>query len=483
MHPTFKLAPKRYGPFPITRKILVTTYALKLLSQWRIHPVFHASLLMPYKETPIHGTNFTEPPPDLIEGEPEWEVDQIVNTRCYRNQTQFLIKWKGYSDAHNSWELEKNLNATELVGEYYKCNPRSVGAEEWIKRKEISVHSATIHLPTPHITITMPSHDSSMERLVARAMARGSYSETTTESPEDSVSLEAMEEDHQPSLPTPEHDFTVEMVIANLINAAVIRPPSPDEPAPPSIHPDFPSIITTKEGDILRPPESATTRLNTPVIHHLVSTLKRPTTTPPDPRAAHATLTRLVHDPIMDNYPINYKDPPACDNYPIKLGRNVDPANNHPGVGYWLNDPFGGHYFPFSIPNDEDPKAFKRTGARYIHLSDDKESLIGMLGKGYPTYGLPLYLLEHVDEGNYDPPPPLSLKQLENFTPDSPLVPKIQEVLEYLQDHRLTAEVARTKQLLKNQKALREQVVALYKTAEPLERHLLEVDMQLTSVR
>ncbi len=133
MHPTFKLAPKRYGPFPITRKILATTYALKFPPQWCIHPVFHALLLMPYKETPIHGTNFPEPPPDLIEGEPEWEVDQIVNTRRYRNQTQFLIKWKGYSDAHNSWEPEKNLNATELVGEYYKHNPRSVGAEEWIK--------------------------------------------------------------------------------------------------------------------------------------------------------------------------------------------------------------------------------------------------------------------------------------------------------------------------------------------------------------
>jgi len=55
--------------------------------------------------------------------------------------------------------------------------------------------------------------------------------------------------------------------------------------------------------------------------------------------------------------------------------------------------------------------------------------------------------------------------------------------LEYLQDHRLTAEVAWTKQLLKNQKVLREQVVALYKTAEPIEHCLLEVDMQLTSAR
>jgi len=185
----------------------------------------------------------------------------------------------------------------------------------------------------------------------------------------------------------------------------------------------------------------------------------------------------------MDSYPINYKDPPTCNDYPIKLGREVDQANRHPGVGYWLNDPFGGHYFPFSIPNDEDPGAFERTGAHYVHLSDNKESLIRTLGKGYPEYRLPLYLIECIDEGDYNPPPPLSLEQLENFSPDSPLVPKIQEVLEYLQDHRLTAEVARTKQLLRNQKALREQVVALYKTTEPIECHLLEVDMQLTSVR
>ncbi len=130
-------------------------------------------------------------------------------------------------------------------------------------------------------------------------------------------------------------------------------------------------------------------------------------------------------------------------------------------MGFWLNDPFGSHYFPFSVPNDEDPGAFERVGACYVHLSDDKESLIGTLGKGYPKYRLPLYLLECVNEGNYNPPSPLSLKQLENLSPNSPLIPKIQEVLEYLQDHRLTTQVARMKWLLKNQKVLREQVLAL----------------------
>src|SRR6266702_7715489 len=223
-----------------------------------------------------------------------------------------------------------------------------------------------------------------------------------------------MEEDHQPLLASPKHNDAVEMVITNLINVTVTRPP-PRESSPLSIHPDFSSVISTKEGDVLRPPESTITRPNTPVTQCLISTLERPTTTPPDPRIAHAMLTRLVHDLVMDSYPINYKDPPTCNDYPIELGTEVDLANRHPGVGYWLNDPFGAHYFPFPIPNDEAPGAFERTGARYIRLSDDKESLIGMLGKGYPTYGLPLYL-----------------EQLENFSPDSPLIPKIQEVLEYL---------------------------------------------------
>src|ERR1700744_153598 len=116
-HPTPKLAPNRYGPFRVIRKISATTYALKLPSKWHIHPVFHASLLMPYTETLIHGENFPEPPPDLVDGAEEWEVEQILETRKRRNQLQFLIKWKGYSAAHNSWEPEQNLNATELIQE------------------------------------------------------------------------------------------------------------------------------------------------------------------------------------------------------------------------------------------------------------------------------------------------------------------------------------------------------------------------------
>src|SRR5260370_34009001 len=48
---------------------------------------------------------------------------------------------------------------------------------------------------------------------------------------------------------------------------------------------------------------------------------------------------------------------------------------------------------------------------------------------------------------------------------------------------RLTAEVNRTRRLLKNQGALKDQVQAIYETAEPLERRLWDVNMQLSSAR
>jgi len=75
---TPKLAPRRYGPFKVVSQVLPVTYKLQLPQNWQIYDVFHASLLTPYKEMEQHGPNFLEPPPDIIEGEPEWEVEKII---------------------------------------------------------------------------------------------------------------------------------------------------------------------------------------------------------------------------------------------------------------------------------------------------------------------------------------------------------------------------------------------------------------------
>ena len=78
---TIKLAPWRHGPFKIIKEISPVAYQLDLPHQWLIHPVFHASLLTAYKETETHGPNFSRPPPDLVGGEEQYEVEAIKNHR------------------------------------------------------------------------------------------------------------------------------------------------------------------------------------------------------------------------------------------------------------------------------------------------------------------------------------------------------------------------------------------------------------------
>src|SRR5258705_214835 len=110
---------KQEGPFTIEKVMGPITYKLKLPMKWKIYPVFHAALLTPYRETDLHGPNDTRPPPDLIEGEEEYEVEAILAYRKSSNRLQYLVKWKGYDTSYNSWEPEKNLtNAEEILKEY-----------------------------------------------------------------------------------------------------------------------------------------------------------------------------------------------------------------------------------------------------------------------------------------------------------------------------------------------------------------------------
>jgi len=122
---TPKLAPRRQGPFRVSKVISPVAYRLALPLSWGIHDVFHTSLLLPYRETAAHGPNFTRPPPDLIEDEEEYEVEAIVNHRRHgrQRQLQYLIKWKGYLSSDNTWETAQDVHAGDLVKEYHRRYP------------------------------------------------------------------------------------------------------------------------------------------------------------------------------------------------------------------------------------------------------------------------------------------------------------------------------------------------------------------------
>ena len=101
-----KMKPKREGPFVITEVLGPVTYRLLLPASWRIHNVFHATLLRKYKENEVYGENFMEPPPELVEGEEVYEVETILNHRKRGRGYQYFIKWRGYPISDASWEPE-----------------------------------------------------------------------------------------------------------------------------------------------------------------------------------------------------------------------------------------------------------------------------------------------------------------------------------------------------------------------------------------
>jgi hypothetical protein len=137
-HPTTKLAPRRYGPFTITKVISLVVFKLKIPDHWKIFDTFHASLLTPYHETMEHGSNYEEPAPDLIDGQPEYEVEQVLGARHHGRwqKLQYLVQWKGYSKAHNSWEPEGNVHAQELIKEFWDKNPQDTKNLRSIKREQ-----------------------------------------------------------------------------------------------------------------------------------------------------------------------------------------------------------------------------------------------------------------------------------------------------------------------------------------------------------
>ena len=101
------MKPKWEGPFIVTEVLGPVTYRLQLPSSWRIHNVFHATLLQSYKENDIYGSNFPELPTELKNKEEVYEVDSIINHQKWGRGYQYYVKWKGYPISKALWEPEK----------------------------------------------------------------------------------------------------------------------------------------------------------------------------------------------------------------------------------------------------------------------------------------------------------------------------------------------------------------------------------------
>ncbi|MBW0463840.1 hypothetical protein O181_003555 [Austropuccinia psidii MF-1] len=70
------------------------------------------------------------PPPIIIQGEEEWEVSQIMDSKIKRGKLWYLVEWKGFSQEPegSTWEPTENLkNFLEFFKDLDSLHPDKPG--------------------------------------------------------------------------------------------------------------------------------------------------------------------------------------------------------------------------------------------------------------------------------------------------------------------------------------------------------------------
>jgi len=141
--PSKKLSPKLYGRFKVLEKKASRAYKLEISPRWKIHPVFHVSLLEPYRASHRPNREQAQRDPEEIEGDLELEVEWIVKseiisyTRKVRGRNKpmkelrYFVKWQGCAEDENTWEPPEGMkNRHEEVERFHRANPEMPGPRE-----------------------------------------------------------------------------------------------------------------------------------------------------------------------------------------------------------------------------------------------------------------------------------------------------------------------------------------------------------------
>jgi transposase InsO family protein len=138
--PSKKFANKLHGPFEVVKVLSRSAVRLSLPRRWRIHDVFHVTLLEPYRHAKVSGREkidlgrVLEKAEDVVPSDEYYPLkiwDTGRKRRKGRVEIHYWIEWEGYPDKTDyTWEpmahLRDSARAMELISKFHQENPEKL---------------------------------------------------------------------------------------------------------------------------------------------------------------------------------------------------------------------------------------------------------------------------------------------------------------------------------------------------------------------
>jgi len=131
--PSKKLDHKNHGPFQVEKIVSPLAIRLTLPRKWKIHNVFHLSLLEPYRTSEHRAPSdpsMVLREADDIEQSEEYDVDEVVSSvergRGNNKRILYLVKWLDYPERKDWMEEPFNnfsVGGLEKLREFHQRNP------------------------------------------------------------------------------------------------------------------------------------------------------------------------------------------------------------------------------------------------------------------------------------------------------------------------------------------------------------------------
>ncbi len=130
-----KLKSKFFGPFQVLHAVGKQAYKLELPTKWKIHDVFHVSLLEQdtTRKGQVDNKALPKPEKEFEAGDnKEYEVKAIIDSAVYGQQINnsqmpglyYLVLWNGYLEKENTWEPSLAvIHLRKLISTFHKEHP------------------------------------------------------------------------------------------------------------------------------------------------------------------------------------------------------------------------------------------------------------------------------------------------------------------------------------------------------------------------